>query len=264
MTGFSVVIPARMASTRLPGKPLADLGGMPMIARVAVQAARSDADRVVVATDDRRVLAAVDGVTGATEVAGAMTGTGHASGSDRVMEVAEREGWPDEHVVVNVQGDEPLIPPAVIDQVAALLADGAPSGDVATLSEPLERLDDILDENVVKVVTSGGGRALYFSRAPVPYARGRFGAEGGPLRPEWGRWRRHVGIYAYRVRALRRFVALPQGALEATESLEQLRFLENDIGILVGEAVAPVPGGVDTPADLERVRAALASSAETS
>ena len=256
MSGFSVVIPARIASTRLPGKPLVDLDGMPMIARVAAQAARSGAHGVVVATDDSRVLGALAAVEG---VAGAMTGAHHASGSDRVMEVVEREGWPDEHVVVNVQGDEPLIPPAVIDQVAALLDDGGPSHDVATLSEPLQRLDDVFDENVVKVVSTRRGRALYFSRAPVPYARGHFGTGDGLLRPEWGRWRRHVGIYAYRVRALRRFVALPQGALEATESLEQLRFLENDIDILVGEAVAPVPGGVDTPADLERVRVALAA-----
>ena len=262
MNGFSVVIPARFASTRLPGKPLADIGGAPMIARVAARAARSGAERVVVATDDRRVLEALamlasPTLASPTRVEGAMTDSAHASGSDRAMEVVEREAWPDEHVVVNVQGDEPLIPPAVIDQVAALL-EADPSREVATLSEPLETLEDVFDENVVKVVVSRGGRALYFSRAPVPYARGRFGAGRGPLPPEWGRWRRHVGIYAYRVRALRRFVALPRGAFEATESLEQLRFLENDIDIRVAEAVAPVPGGVDTPADLERVRAALA------
>ena len=261
MSGFSVVIPARFASTRLPGKPLADLGGVPMIARVAAQAARSAADRVVVATDDRRVLDALASLSTPMPVDGAMTGSNHASGSDRTMEVVEREGWPDEHVVVNVQGDEPLIPPAVIDQVAALIQ-ASPAREVATLCEPLETLDEVFDENVVKVVVTGGGRALYFSRAPVPYARGRFRfrfrKERGQLDPDWGRWRRHVGIYAFRVRALRRFVELPRGALEATESLEQLRFLENDIDILVAEAVAPVPGGVDTPADLERVRGVLA------
>lgn len=255
MSGFSVVIPARFASTRLPGKPLADLGGVPMIARVAAQAARSAADRVVVATDDRRVLDALASLS--TPVDGAMTGSDHASGSDRTMEVVEREGWPDEHVVVNVQGDEPLIPPAVIDQVAALLQ-ASPSREVATLCEPLETLDEVFDENVVKVVVARGGRALYFSRAPVPFARGRFRTQRGQLDPDWGRWRRHVGIYAYRVRALRRFVELPRGTLEATESLEQLRFLENDVDILVAEAVAPVPGGVDTPTDLERVRGVLA------
>lgn len=257
MTGFSVVIPARFASTRLPGKPLADIAGMPMIARVAVQAARSGAGRVVVATDDRRVLSAVSDLSASVE--GAMTASDHPSGSDRTMEVAEREGWPEDHVVVNVQGDEPLIPPAVIDQVAALLQ-AAPLRDVATLCEPLETLEDVFDENIVKVVVSRGGRALYFSRAPVPFARGRFDGRRGALPSDVGGWRRHVGIYAYRVRALRRFVALPRGAFEATESLEQLRFLENDIDIAVGDAVAPVPGGVDTPADLERVRAVLAGS----
>ena len=260
MTGFSVVIPARFASTRLPGKPLEDIGGMPMIVRVAAQAARSGAGRVVVATDDRRVLSALAAASASAPVEGAMTASGHPSGSDRTMEVAEREGWPDDHVVVNVQGDEPLIPPAVIDQVAALLQ-AAPSRDVATLSEPLETLEDVFDENVVKVVVSRGGRALYFSRAPVPFARGRFDGRRGALPSDVGGWRRHVGIYAYRVRALRRFVALPRGAFEATESLEQLRFLENDIDIVVGDAVAPVPGGVDTPADLERVRAVLRASA---
>ena len=257
MSGFSVVIPARFASTRLPGKPLADLGGVPMIARVAAQAVRSAADRVIVATDDRRVLDALASFPTPMPVEGAMTGSDHASGSDRTMEVVEREGWPDEHVVVNVQGDEPLIPPAVIDQVAALLQ-GSPSREVATLCEPLETLEEVFDENVVKVVVARGGRALYFSRAPVPFARGRFRTERGPLEPDWGRWRRHVGIYAYRVGALRRFVELPRGTLEATESLEQLRFLENDVDILVAEAVAPVPGGVDTPTDLERVRSVLA------
>ena len=259
MTGFSVVIPARFASTRLPGKPLADIRGMPMVARVAARAARSRAERVVVATDDRRVLSALSSLTASTPVEGAMTASGHASGSDRTMEVAEREGWADDHVVVNVQGDEPLIPPAVIDQVAGLLHD-APSRDVATLSEPLETLDDVFDENVVKVVASRAGRALYFSRAPVPFARGRFDGRRGPLPSDAGGWRRHVGIYAYRVRALRRFVALPRGAFEATESLEQLRFLEHDIDIVVADAVAPVPGGVDTPADLERVRRILGDS----
>lgn len=257
MTGFSVVIPARFASTRLPGKPLADIAGIPMIARVAAQAVRSGAERVVVATDDRRVLSALGDLSASVE--GAMTTSDHPSGSDRTMEVAEREGWPDDHVVVNVQGDEPLIPPAVIDQVAALLQD-APSRDVATLCEPLETLQDVFDENNVKVVVSRGGRALYFSRAPVPFARGRFEGRRGALPSDEGGWRRHVGIYAYRVRALRRFVALPRGVFEATESLEQLRFLENDIDIVVGDAVAPVPGGVDTPADLERVRAVLRNS----
>ena len=220
-----------------------------MIAHVAARASESAASEVIVATDDERVLreAAVESL---------MTRTDHVSGSDRVMEVAASRGWPDDHVVVNVQGDEPLIPPVVIDQVAQLL-DGSAEVGVATLSEPLHRASDISDENIVKVVVTRNGRALYFSRAPIPYARGGFSVSPGD---SGGQWRRHIGIYAYRVTALRRFVALPVGRLEATESLEQLRFLENDIGIAVEEAVAPVPGGVDTPADLERVRRAFRES----
>ncbi len=248
MSAFSVVVPARFASTRLPGKPLAQIAGKPMIAHVAQRASQSGAAEVIVATDDERVwrAAASEGVHVV------MTRADHASGSDRVMEVAESCGWSDDHIVVNVQGDEPLIPPTVVDQVAGLLQ-GSPGAGVATLSEPLRDAEDVGDENIVKVVAARSGRALYFSRAPVPYARGVPSAVTGPDR----QYRRHIGIYAYRVAALRRFVALPVGRLEATESLEQLRFLENDIDIVVEEASAPVPGGVDTPADLERVRRAF-------
>ncbi len=250
MSAFSVVVPARFASTRLPGKPLAQIAGKPMIAHVAARVAKSGAGEVIVATDDERVLRAV----ASRDVRVVMTRADHASGSDRVMEVAESCGWPDDHVVVNVQGDEPLIPPRVVDQVAGLLRRSTGVG-VATLSEPLRDPADILDENIVKVVVTRSGRALYFSRAPIPYARGGFpasviGSDGG--------WHRHIGIYAYRVAALRRFVALPVARLESTESLEQLRFLENDMDIAVEQALARVPGGVDTPADLERVKQAIA------
>ncbi len=250
MSAFSVVVPARFASMRLPGKPLAQIAGKPMIAHVAARVAKSGAGEVIVATDDERVLRAV----ASRDVRGIMTRADHASGSDRVMEVAQACGWPDDHVVVNVQGDEPLIPPTVVDQVAGLLRRSKDVG-VATLSEPLYDPADILDENIVKVVVTRNGRALYFSRAPIPYARGGFpasvtGSDGG--------WKRHIGIYAYRVAALRRFVALRVGRLESTESLEQLRFLENDMDIAVEQALAPVPGGVDTPADLERVKQAIA------
>ena len=217
-----------------------------MIAHVAARVAKSGAREVVVATDDARVLEAV----ASTDVRAVMTRADHASGSDRVMEVAAASGWPDDHVVVNVQGDEPLIPPAVVDQVAGLLLRSKDVG-VATLSEPLRDSADVLDENIVKVVVTRNGRALYFSRAPIPYARGGFPAS---LDGTDGGWRRHIGIYAYRVAALRRFVALPVARLEGIESLEQLRFLENGMGIAVEEASAAVPGGVDTPADLERVR----------
>lgn len=220
-----------------------------MIAHVAQRAAESDAVEVIVATDDERVLRAA-ALVGVRAV---MTRTDHASGSDRVMEIAEGRGWSDDHIVVNVQGDEPLIPPAVVGQVAGLLQ-RSPGAGVATLSEPLRDAADVGDENIVKVVAARSGRALYFSRAPVPYARG--GVPSPAIGPDT-HWHRHIGIYAYRVAALRRFVALPVGRLEATESLEQLRFLENDIDIAVEEASAPVPGGVDTPVDLARVRRAF-------
>ena len=248
---FRVVIPARYASSRLPGKPLVDLGGKPMILRVVEQALRSGAMSVVVATDDERVASAVTG-SGAVPV---MTRADHATGSDRVMEAVRTCGWGADEVVVNVQGDEPLIPPAVIDQVAALLE--TPSAcPVATLWEPISRSADVFDPNIVKVVADHAGRALYFSRAPLPWSRQAF-ADGPPARLG-SHWRRHIGIYAYRVSALESFVAWPPSALEEVEVLEQLRLLEHGLGIAVAEAVAPVPGGVDTPADVQRVLGVLA------
>lgn len=249
---FRVVIPARYASTRLPGKPLVELAGKPMIRRVVEQARQSAASSVVVATDDERVQAAVHGFGGDVQ----MTSPSHASGSDRVMEVAEARRWRDDEIVVNVQGDEPLVPPAVIDQVASALASGAHGCGVATLCEPLRAGGDLRDPNVVKVAAAADGRALYFSRAPLPWSRQAF--QGGiPDALPGDLWRRHIGIYAYRVAALREFVAWPPGRLEQAESLEQLRLLENGRGIVVRDAVAPVPGGVDTAADVERVRALL-------
>ena len=258
---FRVVIPARFASSRLPGKPLLDLGGKPMIVRVAEQAAHSGARGVIVATDDERVRRAVEGAR-IERAEAVLTRADHPSGSDRVMEVAA--GWRDEEIVVNVQGDEPLVPPAVIDQVAALLgkASAQPGPlarspcSVATLCEPIARPGDVFDPNIVKVVVDAQGRALYFSRAPVPWSRAAF-SEGVPAELPTG-WQRHIGIYAYRVDALREFVSWPVGHLERVEALEQLRLLERGRGIAVAEAVAPVPGGVDTPADAERVRRILA------
>ena len=261
---FRVVIPARFASSRLPGKPLLDLSGKPMIVRVAEQAARSGARGVVVATDDERVLRAVEGAR-VERAEAVLTRADHPSGSDRVMEVAANAGWRDEEIVVNVQGDEPLVPPAVIDQVAALLREASSQPEplvckspcsVATLCEPIARPGDVFDPNIVKVVVNGQGRALYFSRAPVPWSRAAF-SEGVPAELAAG-WQRHIGIYAYRVDALREFVSWPVGHLERVEALEQLRLLERGRDIAVAEAVAPVPGGVDTPADAERVRRILA------
>ena len=249
---YRVVIPARYASSRLPGKPLVDLGGKPMVLRVVEQALRSAAEDVVVATDDERVAAAVEG----SEALAVMTRADHPTGSDRVMEAARALGWSGDDVVVNVQGDEPLIPPAVIDQVAALLEAQAGDCPVATLCERIERTADVFDPNVVKVVADQRGRALYFSRAPIPWAREAF-ADGRP-RNVAGHWWRHIGIYAFRVSALEAFVAWPPSALEEVEVLEQLRLLEHGVGIAVAEAEAAVPGGVDTPADVERVLQALA------
>lgn len=244
---FHVVIPARYASTRLPGKPLADIAGQPMIVRVAAQAAASGAREVFVATDDSRVAAAVEG-HGFTAV---MTRIDHQSGSDRVMEVADVAGWGDETVVINVQGDEPMIPPKVIAQVGALMY-AHPDCDIATLSEPIVAPAVVQDPNAVKVVRGEDGRALYFSRAPIPWDRSRFPPT--PNAPLEGRhWQRHIGIYGYRVASLRRFCGLPVGELERLESLEQLRALENGMRIIVAEAAAAVPGGVDTQEDLDRV-----------
>ncbi len=246
---YRVVIPARYGSERLPGKPLADIHGLPMIVRVAQAVARSGARELIVATDDERV---VDIVTRAGFHAMA-TRADHPSGSDRVMEVVTRAGWPADDVVLNVQGDEPLIPPAVLDQLADSLR-GTDDFASATLCEPILSRDALENPNVVKVVRAEGGRALYFSRAAIPHRRDGLAAPAGRL-PADGRWWRHIGVYAYRVWALRRFVGLPTGALENLEKLEQLRLLENGLDMLVLEACEPVPGGVDTPEDLERVRA---------
>lgn len=228
-----------------------------MVVRVAERALASSAENVVVATDDARVLDAL----AATPAAAVMTRDDHPTGSDRVMEVVEQQGWADDDVVVNVQGDEPLIPPSVIDQVAALLSDG--SCGVASLSEPITRGEDVFDPNIVKVVANRLGRAIYFSRAPMPWWRDGFRASDVPDIVGVGAgWKRHIGIYAYRVAALREFVHWPPSPLEETEALEQLRLLDHGRAIAIADAVEPVPGGVDTPADADRVRALLAAVAE--
>jgi 3-deoxy-manno-octulosonate cytidylyltransferase (CMP-KDO synthetase) len=242
LSGYHVVIPARFASQRLPGKPLASIGGEPMIVRVAQRVALTSAASITVATDDERVAKVVRDAG----FEAMLTSATHPSGSDRVMEVVRARGLGDDEVVINVQGDEPLIPPQVVDQLAEAMV-AHPRFEVGTLAEPIGPEIDPDDPSVVKVVRSAAGRALYFSRARIPHPRD--GAPGG------GQWARHVGIYAFRVRALRRFVALAESRLERLERLEQLRLLENDIDILVLEACAPVPGGVDTPADLARVDA---------
>lgn len=244
---FYCVIPARHGSTRLRGKPLLDIGGLPMIERVRQAAAASSAAAVIVATDHEEIRARV--VAAGGEVC--LTAADHASGTDRLAEVADLRGWTDDLIVVNVQGDEPLLPAAAIDQVAANLA-AHPDCGVATLCEPIADAATLADPNAVKVVVAGG-RALYFSRAPIPWARDAVLQGESPLDPRCPPLR-HIGLYAYRVAALRAFTGWPVAPLEAVECLEQLRFLANGLAIHVAPAVAPVPGGVDTPADLARVR----------
>lgn len=242
---FHVIIPARLASSRLPGKVLRPLAGEPMIAHVCRAARASAAASVIVAADAPEVAAAAR-AAGAEAV---MTAPDHACGSDRIAEVVAGAGWPDTAIVVNVQADEPLMPPALIDQVGAALA-ADPRAGMATAATPITDLDVFCDPNVVKVVAAGG-RALYFSRAPIPYHR-----DSGNRRLD-GHCRRHLGIYAYRVAALRRFAAAPPGPLERRESLEQLRAFDIGLPIALVDAVALPGPGVDTEADLAAVEAQM-------
>jgi len=244
---FSIVIPARYASTRLPGKPLLDIAGKPMIQRVYEQASMVGAEKVVVATDDSRICDVVASFGGQV----IMTSANHPSGTDRLQEVAERCKLDGDSIVVNVQGDEPLIPPGVIAQVAQNI-ESHPEAAVATLSEPIESEDDFRNPNIVKVVIDQNGLALYFSRAPIPWPRDHF-QQGKPGLPNGLIPQRHLGIYAYRVNQLNSFVTWPPAPLEKLECLEQLRFLHHGSRIHVQQACEPVPGGVDTPEDLQQV-----------
>ena len=245
---FTVLIPARMASSRLPDKPLADIAGLPMVVRVARRAAESGAERVVVAADDERIVQACT----EHDVAALLTRRDHATGSDRLAEACALLGLDGDEIVVNVQGDEPLIDPLLVRRCAELLAERADCA-MSTAAHPIATVADYLNPNVVKVVLDAAGRALYFSRAPLPCWRdGPAGAlpQPAPLR--------HVGLYGYRAGFLRRFVALAPAPLEQLEALEQLRALWHGERIAV-HVSATTPGvGVDTPEDLERVRAMFA------
>ncbi|MYD44356.1 MAG: 3-deoxy-manno-octulosonate cytidylyltransferase [Gammaproteobacteria bacterium] len=245
--GFTVVIPARFGSTRLPGKPLIDLNGKPMIQRVVERALASQASRVIVATDSSRIVAALED-SGIDVV---LTSPEHASGTDRIAEAVAQLDLTEEDVVVNVQGDEPLIPPVVIDQAAELVMSD-PNFGVATLYEPMQEIEDVFNPNIVKVVVSVGNRAMYFSRAPIPWERGRF--DDHRVTGSAQQWKRHIGIYAFKLWALARFVALPPSRLEKLESLEQLRLLESNVAIAIDESRTAIPAGVDTQADVDRVR----------
>ena len=254
---FSVLIPARMASSRLPDKPLADIAGLPMVVRVAQRALLSNARQVVVAADDERIVAAC----AAHGVQALLTRQDHASGSDRLAQACQLLGLSDEAVVVNVQGDEPLIAPALIDQVAQLLID-RPEASMSTAAHAITLLADFCNPNVVKVVTDTRQMALYFSRAPIPWWRDGQTASAAPGNALFTALPtppplRHVGIYAYRAGFLAQFPQLPPAPIEQLESLEQLRALWHGHRIAV-HTTEQAPGpGVDTPEDLQRVRALL-------
>jgi len=248
-TEFVVAIPARYAASRLPGKPLRLLGGEPLILHVARRALASGAREVWVATDDERIAHAL----ASSGVQVAMTSATHVSGTDRLAECARIAGWDDATIVVNLQGDEPFAP---VDGIVCVAHAVASSGaGIATLAAPIDDIDTLLDPNAVKVVLANDGDALYFSRAPVPWPRDAFAIDRATMPP--GRWLRHIGIYGYRVSALRAFASLPPGVLEQTEALEQLRALEAGWRIAVALAPSPFPPGVDTPEDLARAEQEL-------
>jgi 3-deoxy-manno-octulosonate cytidylyltransferase (CMP-KDO synthetase) len=250
---FAVIIPARLASTRLPRKPLADIGGVPMVVRVAQTAAASGAKRVVVAADSDEIVTACR----QHGVECLLTSAAHPTGTDRIAEAAARLNLDPASVVVNVQGDEPLLPPHVIAQVAMALATHEDC-DIATAACPLHEADEFFDPNIVKVVTDRRGRALLFSRAPIPWARDAFAHDRSRL-PDKLPARRHIGLYAYRTRFLLAYPRLSRDPLEELESLEQLRALSHGFRIAVEDLESPLPPGVDTAADLELARAAYAS-----
>ena len=250
---FTVIIPARFASTRLPGKPLLDIAGKPMIQHVYEQALKSNADQVVIATDDQRIQELCLTI-GATVV---MTSAEHPSGTDRLEEVVTQLGLSDDHIVVNVQGDEPLIPPEIINQVAQNLAGNVDAG-IATLCERIHDPKHIFNPNVVKVVFDDHGLASYFSRAPIPWARDSFANMSADTMPAGAEYFRHIGMYAYRVEFLKNYVTWLPSMTEKTESLEQLRALSNGVKIHIEEALISPPAGVDTEEDLQRIRTILA------
>ncbi len=249
MVPFFVAIPARYGSTRLPGKPLRLIAGEPMIVHVARRARAAGAEEVIVATDDSRIVAALT----QTDVRVCLTRTDHVCGSDRLAECAELLAWPDNSIVVNLQGDEPLAPASGIRAVAEALAESP--APMATLATRIKFREELLNPNCVKVVCDVNGSARYFSRAPIPYPRDALTSTGSEL-PD-ALFLRHIGIYAYRAEFLRRFAALEPTPLEQLESLEQLRALEHGFSIAVGIAPEAFPAGIDTEEDLCRVNGLL-------
>ena len=252
---FWVLIPARRASTRLPDKPLADIGGAPMIVRVAQAAARSGASRIAVATDDTEIASVVTDAGFDT----VLTAAHHQSGTDRLAQACRELGAPADQIVVNLQGDEPLMPPEVLSQIAAALQKNA-WASVSTAVTPVQDLHEFHNPNAVKAVLASDGRALYFSRAPIPYQREAALSQPGPI-PRYSTAHRHLGLYGFRAGLLSAFVAWGPSPLEQTEQLEQLRWLEHGHAICAVVLPTAPPAGVDTPEDLQRVRAVWAGLA---
>lgn len=248
-SNYHIVIPARMASERLPGKPLISIGEYSLIEHVYRRACQATAASIVIATDSRRIKKAATAF-GADAV---MTSADHTSGSDRIAECIEIKGWPDDTLVVNLQGDEPLMPAVCLDQAADLLMRDS-GADVASLYWPIETPEEVEDSNAVKVVVDASGRALYFSRSVIPHPRN---STIGDAMIQGAVWNRHIGLYAYRAGALRAFTKMPPSPLEQTEKLEQLRFLEAGRHIVMERASQFIPAGVDTSADLERVKSMI-------
>lgn len=258
---FVVVIPARFGASRLPGKPLADIGGKPMICHVLAAALASNAARVLVATDHPEIADVVRAAGGEVSI----TSPAHQSGSERLAETVEQLTLPDDAIVVNVQGDEPMIPPVLINQVAEQLARSQRS--MATLSTPIRSREELFDPNMVRVIVDSHGDAIYFSRAPIPWPRESAElewqlSEGGyptsanadPVLASWRGYQRHIGLYSYRAGFIRRYVTWAATPLETIEKLEQLRVIWYGEKISVATAAVPAPGGIDTPEDLELVR----------
>jgi 3-deoxy-manno-octulosonate cytidylyltransferase (CMP-KDO synthetase) len=252
---YKVIIPARYGSSRLPGKPLLDLAGKPMLVHVIERAEESGAEEVLVATDDTRIQA----IANEFGIEACMTSTEHCSGTDRLAEVASQRCYPDQTIIVNVQGDEPLLPSQLITQVATNL-EAHPEADVATLGVNITSYNELFDPHIVKVVRDAKGYALYFSRAPIPWDRENFASENDNFWPTPWPYYRHIGLYAYRARFLRCYSKLPACALEQAEHLEQLRILYHGGRIHVAIALTSPTPGIDTLADLERVRRFLAPS----
>lgn len=249
---FHIVIPARMASQRLPGKPLSLIGKQTLIEHVYHRASVSGAESVVIATDSENIKSCAASF-GATAL---MTSESHTCGSDRIAEAADLLGWDDDVLIVNLQGDEPMMPAHCLNQVAGLLQND-PAADVASLFSHVTDQAQATDPNVVKVVTARDGAALYFSRSEIPFARDPSAVKAA----SHGKyaWKRHIGLYAYRAGALRAFASMAPSPLEATEKLEQLRFLESGHRIVMAEACEFIPPGIDTPEDLERARKLIAT-----